>query len=58
MCRENGYQQQVVLDAHNGVISTMKLGANWVDMHLLEWMYMFQKENMGGGMGCPLWGST
>ena len=41
MCRENGYQQQVVLDAHNGVISTMKLGANWVDMHLLEWMYMF-----------------
>ena len=41
MCHENGYQQQVVLDAHNGVISTMKLGANWVDMHLLEWMYMF-----------------
>ena len=29
-------------------------------MHLLEWMYVFlwSKENMGGGMGCPLWGST
>ncbi|KAK9990884.1 hypothetical protein SO802_025869, partial [Lithocarpus litseifolius] len=34
---------RVVLDAHNGVISTMKPGANWVDMHLLEWMYVFYK---------------
>ena len=41
MCRENGYQQQVVLDAHNGVISTMKPGENWVDIHLLVWMYVF-----------------
>ncbi|KAK7855371.1 importin subunit alpha-5 [Quercus suber] len=32
---------QVVLDAHNGLTSTMKPGANWVDMHLLEWMYVF-----------------
>nr|POF25426.1 calcium-transporting atpase 9, plasma membrane-type [Quercus suber] len=35
-----GIKTEVVLDAHNGVISTMKLGANWVDMHLLEWMYV------------------
>ena len=41
MCRENGFQQQVVLDALNGVISTMKPRENWVDMHLLEWMYVF-----------------
>ncbi|KAL0009389.1 hypothetical protein SO802_010891 [Lithocarpus litseifolius] len=36
-----GIKTEVVLDAHNGVISTMKLGANWVDMHLLELMYVF-----------------
>uniref|UniRef100_A0A7N2M9N5 Uncharacterized protein n=1 Tax=Quercus lobata TaxID=97700 RepID=A0A7N2M9N5_QUELO len=36
-----GIKTEVVLDAHNGVISIMKPGANWVDMHLLEWMYVF-----------------
>nr|XP_023883309.1 uncharacterized protein LOC111995625 isoform X2 [Quercus suber] len=34
-----GIKTEVVLDSHNDVISTMKPGANWVDMHLLEWMY-------------------
>nr|POF00878.1 hypothetical protein CFP56_47688 [Quercus suber] len=35
---------QVVLDAPNGIISTMKLGANWVDMHLLKWMYVLYEK--------------
>ena len=30
----NYHVLQAVLEAHNAVISTMKPGVNWVDMHL------------------------